>query len=193
MKKTVRDLEKAGAVSMKWLKTGLYYLYLPTVLILGLKTVNWEMLFGNAPSLDWYESFIITSTLLYSTAKPLSKQIIFQFLLLLIRSSVRKDQYSTYSVYPKASQAYNSHFLSNSFIFLWVTTQLKPFFLFSHLVFLTNSFFPLVFSLFIIYSYRNKSRWVFGVLSRLNTKSPGSSSKRKVWESIFWFCWCILL
>jgi hypothetical protein len=52
MKKTVRDLEKAGAVSMKWLKTGLYYLYLPTVLILGLKTVNWEMLFGNAPSLD---------------------------------------------------------------------------------------------------------------------------------------------
>lgn len=52
MKKTVRDLEKAGAASMSWIKFGLYYLYLPAVLALGLKNVNWEMLFGNAPSLE---------------------------------------------------------------------------------------------------------------------------------------------
>lgn len=52
MKKTVKDLEKAGAASMSWIKFGLYYLYLPTVLILGLKTVNWDTMFGNAPSLE---------------------------------------------------------------------------------------------------------------------------------------------
>lgn len=41
MKKTVRDLEKAGSSSVKWFKSGVYYLYLPAVLILGLKTVKW--------------------------------------------------------------------------------------------------------------------------------------------------------
>lgn len=43
MKKTVKDLEKAGASSIKWLKAGLYYLYLPAVILIGLKTVNWSM------------------------------------------------------------------------------------------------------------------------------------------------------
>lgn len=41
MKKTVRDLEKAATGSIKWLKAGIYYLYLPVVVIIGLKTVNW--------------------------------------------------------------------------------------------------------------------------------------------------------
>jgi hypothetical protein len=43
MKKTVKDLEKAGASSIKWLKTGLYYLYLPAVVLIGLTSVDWGM------------------------------------------------------------------------------------------------------------------------------------------------------
>lgn len=48
MKKTVRDLEKAGASSIKWLKAGLYYLYLPAVVLIGLRTVDWGM-FSKGP------------------------------------------------------------------------------------------------------------------------------------------------
>ena len=51
MKKTVRDLEKAGSNSIKWLEAGTYYLYLPVVLVLGLKTVKWEAFFSQPPSL----------------------------------------------------------------------------------------------------------------------------------------------
>ena len=52
MKKTVRDLQKAGDSSIKWVKAGAYYLYLPTVLILGLRTVKWEIFLNQAPGLS---------------------------------------------------------------------------------------------------------------------------------------------
>ena len=52
MKKTVRDIQKAGDSSVKWLKTGAYYLYLPTVLILGFRTVKWDMFLSQAPALS---------------------------------------------------------------------------------------------------------------------------------------------
>ena len=52
MKKTVKDLEKAGSNSVKWAKAGIYYFYLPVVIVLGLKTVKWEMFFGQNPGLD---------------------------------------------------------------------------------------------------------------------------------------------
>lgn len=51
MKKTVRDLEKAGSSSIKWLKAGTYYLYLPVLLALGLRTVKWEAFFSQGPPL----------------------------------------------------------------------------------------------------------------------------------------------
>ena len=53
MKKTIRDLEKVGNSSVKWLKNGIYYLYLPTILILGLKTVKWEAFFPAASGINW--------------------------------------------------------------------------------------------------------------------------------------------
>ena len=52
MKKTVRDLQKVSSSSIGWLKTGAYYLYLPTVLILGLKTVKWDMFLNQAPGMS---------------------------------------------------------------------------------------------------------------------------------------------
>jgi hypothetical protein len=52
MKKTIRDIEKAGGESVKWFKTGVYYLYLPTVLFLGLRSVNWAALFNQAQPLN---------------------------------------------------------------------------------------------------------------------------------------------
>jgi len=51
MKKTVRDLEKAGSNGIKWLKAGTYYLYLPTVIFMGLRTVKWEAFFAQGPAL----------------------------------------------------------------------------------------------------------------------------------------------
>ena len=44
MKKTIKDLEKAGSSAVSWFKAGVYWLYLPAVLILGAKTVNWSAL-----------------------------------------------------------------------------------------------------------------------------------------------------
>ena len=40
MKKTVRDLEKMGGTSVSYLKKGIYYLFVPTVIALGVKTVD---------------------------------------------------------------------------------------------------------------------------------------------------------
>jgi hypothetical protein len=51
MKKTIKDIEKLGDGGIKWLKSGLYYLYLPVVLVVGLKTVNWENFLGPAPQM----------------------------------------------------------------------------------------------------------------------------------------------
>jgi hypothetical protein len=48
MKKTVKDIEKLSEGGVKWLKAGLYYIYLPVVLIVGLKTVNWDNFRGPA-------------------------------------------------------------------------------------------------------------------------------------------------
>jgi hypothetical protein len=49
MKKTLKDIEKIGNSTVSWIKTGIYYLYLPVVLIVGIKTVNWEQLTGGPP------------------------------------------------------------------------------------------------------------------------------------------------
>lgn len=40
MKKTRRDIEKAGTASFKWVKTGIYYIFIPIVVAVGLKTVS---------------------------------------------------------------------------------------------------------------------------------------------------------
>lgn len=48
MKKTVKDIEKISESGVKWLKASLYYLYLPVVLIVGLKTVNLDNFRGPA-------------------------------------------------------------------------------------------------------------------------------------------------
>lgn len=40
MKKTLKDIEKISDSGMKWLKSGLYYIYLPIVILVGFKTVN---------------------------------------------------------------------------------------------------------------------------------------------------------
>lgn len=49
MKKTIKDIEKLSEGSVKWAKTGLYYAFLPIVLLVGFKTVNWESFTGASP------------------------------------------------------------------------------------------------------------------------------------------------
>jgi hypothetical protein len=49
MKKTIKDLEKMSDSSMKWLKWGLYYVYLPVVVVVGIRTIRWENFSGAAP------------------------------------------------------------------------------------------------------------------------------------------------
>lgn len=51
MKKTVKDIEKLTEGGIKWLKSGLYYLYLPVVIAVGLKTVRMENFFGPPPQI----------------------------------------------------------------------------------------------------------------------------------------------
>ena len=48
MKKTIKDLEKAGSNATSWFKTGVYYLYLPAVILLGARTINWSGLISGA-------------------------------------------------------------------------------------------------------------------------------------------------
>ena len=40
MKKTVRDLEKMGGKGVNYVKAGLYYLFVPLVIGMGLRTVD---------------------------------------------------------------------------------------------------------------------------------------------------------
>jgi hypothetical protein len=40
MKKTRRDIEKASITSFKWVKTGIYYIFIPIVVAVGLNTVS---------------------------------------------------------------------------------------------------------------------------------------------------------
>jgi len=42
MKKTRRDIEKAGSASFKWVKTGIYYIFIPVVVVVGLKTMTFS-------------------------------------------------------------------------------------------------------------------------------------------------------
>lgn len=49
MKKTIKDLEKAGSTAVSWLKAAVYYFSMPVVLALGAATINWNNLI-NAPS-----------------------------------------------------------------------------------------------------------------------------------------------
>jgi hypothetical protein len=49
MKKTLKDIEKMGNSTVGWIKTGIYYLYLPVVIFAGIKTVSWEQLAGGPP------------------------------------------------------------------------------------------------------------------------------------------------
>lgn len=46
MKKTVRDLNKLTSQGVSYLKAGLYYLAVPVVLGLGLKTMDLQRMFG---------------------------------------------------------------------------------------------------------------------------------------------------
>lgn len=46
MKKTIKDLEKATSTAVSWLKAAVYYLAMPVVLGLGLKTVDWSKMMG---------------------------------------------------------------------------------------------------------------------------------------------------
>lgn len=48
MKKTVRDLEKLGGKSVGYLKTGLYYLFVPAVVVLGLKSMDLSKLMNQS-------------------------------------------------------------------------------------------------------------------------------------------------
>jgi hypothetical protein len=48
MKKTLKDINKLAAQGVSYLKAGIYYLAIPVVFGLGLKTMNWENIFrGN--------------------------------------------------------------------------------------------------------------------------------------------------
>jgi len=49
MKKTAKDLEKLGEAAIKWVKLGLYYIYIPIVLYVGIKTVKMENFMNAAP------------------------------------------------------------------------------------------------------------------------------------------------
>ena len=49
MKKTVRDLEKMSGKGVSYLKAGLYYLFVPTVIGLGLSTVDLSKFFQQGP------------------------------------------------------------------------------------------------------------------------------------------------
>ena len=49
MKKTVRDLEKMSGKGVNYLKAGLYYLFVPTVIGLGLATVDIGRFMQQAP------------------------------------------------------------------------------------------------------------------------------------------------
>lgn len=45
MQKTIRDLEKAGGKGVSYFKLGLYYLFVPVVVGMGLKTVDFSRFF----------------------------------------------------------------------------------------------------------------------------------------------------
>lgn len=45
MQKTIRDLEKAGTKGISYFKFGLYYLFVPVVVGMGLKTVDFSRFF----------------------------------------------------------------------------------------------------------------------------------------------------
>ena len=45
MKKTIKDIEKAGGKGMSYFKFGLYYLFVPLVVGAGLKTVDFGRFF----------------------------------------------------------------------------------------------------------------------------------------------------
>ena len=42
MKKTMRDLEKAGNKSVTYFKKGVYYLFVPLVIGMGIKTIDFS-------------------------------------------------------------------------------------------------------------------------------------------------------
>ena len=56
MKKTVRDIEKMSGKGVGYLKTGLYYLFVPLVIGMGLKTVDLSK-FIQQPAL-WFNTLI---------------------------------------------------------------------------------------------------------------------------------------
>lgn len=44
MKKTIRDIEKIGGKGVSYFKAGLYYLFVPLVVGLGIKTIDFSRL-----------------------------------------------------------------------------------------------------------------------------------------------------
>jgi hypothetical protein len=48
MKKTVKDLSKMSSQGISYLKAGIYYLTVPVVIGLGLKTIDFSRIFAPA-------------------------------------------------------------------------------------------------------------------------------------------------
>jgi len=40
MKKTIKDIEKISEVAISYAKSGLYYLFIPVILVIGFSTMN---------------------------------------------------------------------------------------------------------------------------------------------------------
>lgn len=41
MQKTIRDIQKIGSKAQNALKFAMYYIYIPAIVYMGIKTVNW--------------------------------------------------------------------------------------------------------------------------------------------------------
>ncbi len=46
MKKTIKDIEKYGTTTYNYLKTGIYYLFIPVVVGMGLKSIDFTKIFA---------------------------------------------------------------------------------------------------------------------------------------------------
>jgi hypothetical protein len=51
MDKTVKDLKKVSYGAFGLAKTAMYYGYIPLIIVLGLRTIKWEMLTSQGPPL----------------------------------------------------------------------------------------------------------------------------------------------
>ena len=57
MEKTVKDLKKLTNSGSKYLKSSIYYAYIPVILFLGFKTMNWDNITGKQPMWLFIDAF----------------------------------------------------------------------------------------------------------------------------------------